>query len=170
MGKTGTRKPTTILTVAIATLLVVSAVGMGVRQLLREGVFSETKPIAQKQPAKPAVPLVKQPPSAEAPDNRIRADQQPEQDTSQAPAEPQPATKETPTPRPMPDRQPPQRADSTPNLSREQQDELNYQYIQAIWPSLSEQDREEARRVMQQWPTMSEEERDYYRRMVETLQ
>ena len=177
MGKKGTKNPTTIATVTIATLLVVSSLGMGVRQLLREGVFSETQPIALKPPATPEAPLVKQPTLPSGPgdvDLRIQAEQQVEQETVSAPAEPQPAQKEAPKPpqqtSPMPDRQPAPMASNSRNLSRDEQDQLNYEYIRAIWPSLSEQDREEARRVMERWPTMSDEERDFYRGLVENLQ
>lgn len=173
MGKTRTKNPTTIATVVIAALLVISAAGMGIRQLLREGVFRETQPLVQNRPAEPQAPLVKQAapePKAEEPDTRMWAEQQPEQE----PVEPEPPKEESPTPpqqtRPEPAQQPVQMVNSTHNLSREQQDQLNYEYIRAVWPSLSPQDREEAQRVMERWPTMSEEERDYYRSLVQNLQ
>ena len=42
-------------------------------------------------------------------------------------------------------------------------DQENYGHVQEIWPTLSEEVREEIRDIQERWPTMSEEERDYYR-------
>jgi len=44
-------------------------------------------------------------------------------------------------------------------------DQENYGHIQEIWPTLSEEVREEIRDIQERWPTMSEEERDSYRAM-----
>jgi len=175
MSKTNAKNPTTIVTVAIAAILVLSAAGMGIRQLRLEGVFSsppaQTKSVESETKAPPQAP-----PDVSRPDEQSPtwAQQEPEQDAWDAPAEPEPAPKETPESpqqtKPTPTRQSVQMAASSPKLSKDEQDEANYQYIQAIWPSLSEQDKKEARRVMERWPTMSEEERGYYRALVENLQ
>jgi len=42
-------------------------------------------------------------------------------------------------------------------------DQENYGHVQEIWPTLSEEVREEIRDIQERWPTMSEEERDSYR-------
>ena len=51
MAGTDTKSPTSAATALIAVVLVASAVGLGFRQLWREGVFSETKPIELTQAA-----------------------------------------------------------------------------------------------------------------------
>jgi len=175
MSNTNAKNPTTIVTVAIAAILVLSAAGMGIRQLRREEVFSSPPPQTKSVESETKAPP-ESPPDVSRPDEQSHtwAQQEPEQKAWDTPAEPEPAPKEAPKPpqqtRPAPTRQPVQMVSSTPKLSNDEQDEMNYQYIQAIWPSLSEQDREEARRVMEKWPTMSEEERDYYRSLVKNLQ
>jgi len=48
-------------------------------------------------------------------------------------------------------------------VARAELDQENYGHIQEIWPTLSEEVREEIRDIQERWPTMSEEERDSYR-------
>ncbi len=56
-----------------------------------------------------------------------------------------------------------ERARMEVEVAKAQLDQENYGHLQEIWPTMSEEVREEIRDIQERWPTMSEEERDSYR-------
>lgn len=79
MDRKSTDRATTIATVAVAALLVASAVGMGTRQLRREGVFSETQSLVQTDPVESEKPaIMKAAPEPRAEDEKFLARIEPE--------------------------------------------------------------------------------------------
>ena len=70
MGKTHTKSPNTIITVAIGAILVLSAMGAGLRQLWNEGVFSETQSlVAREQAVETGKPVGTEPTPASVAEN-----------------------------------------------------------------------------------------------------
>ena len=169
MKKSGT--PTLFVLVCIAILLAAYGVGLGIRKVRFAGVEAQASAAAETE--KPAD-------KPESDEDEVVAD-------TEAGSEPSEELTEEPTEEPeeefaarpgrpeggrmmggeMRERfqhtSDEERARMELEVAKAGLDQENYGRLQEIWPTLSEEVKEQIRDIQERWPTMSEEERDSYR-------
>jgi hypothetical protein len=169
MKKSGTS--TLFVLVCIAVLIAAYGIGLGIRKVRFAGV--ETQVSAAAETEKPAG-------KPESDENEVVADteasskppeelaeepsEEPEEEFAARPGHPEGGRMMGGEMRDRfqhtPDEE---RAKMELEVAKAELDQENYGHVQKIWPTLSEEVREQIRDIQERWPTMSEEERDYYR-------